>query len=306
MEHNKYVVYTVMAGKYGEIHQPLTLDKRFDYILFSNDYTGNIGVWQVRSIPKVLLNDNKRLSRYPKSHPEELLSEYTSSLYIDANIIISDSWVYERCIKLTNKGIDIAGIKLVIADRDCIYRHAYDMCVVGVEHDYVALRHMHALYKMGYPQHFGLNENNIIFRTHNEKMKMVDEEWWWWIRNYSFRDQLSYMFCLWKYGINRVFFMPEGEDSHNSKHFKFVPHNTDKNIYNKKIIHMGPYERIRNRCRTFSPELNIKFCEQWVKLCKFPLPFLVLNVWGIYAVILIIIKYPAQVYSRFTKFLKQR
>lgn len=277
-----------MTGGYEGIVQPLAIDERFDYILFSNDFKeNNIGVWQIRPIPAVVdLDDNKRLSRYPKSHPEEMLSEYEASLYMDANIQISDQWVYERFIELANKKIDYAGIKLLCTGRDDIYRHAYDMCVMRVENDINAIRQMHALYKNGFPEHYGLNENNIIFRSHTEKMKQADEEWWWWITNYSFRDQFSYMYCLWKHGIKRYFFLPEGEDSRNSNHFIYIAHNDSAGVVNKKWLTLGFFERKRNRCRTHSNYHYAKFCEQWVILCKMPCPRACLFVWGIVTYIL--------------------
>lgn len=273
-----------MVGDYGSIHQPIAVDDRFDYILFSNDINqSNVGIWQVRSIPEVVKNDNKRLSRYPKTHPETLLSEYDASLYIDANIQIADSWVYERIIECFEKNYDTAGIQLVLSGRDCIYRHAYDMCAIQVEHDYNAIRQCHAMMKRGFPEHFGLNENNIIYRTHNEKMKKVDEEWWWWITHYSFRDQFSYMFCFWKYNIERHLFLPAGEDSRNSKHFVLYQHNELENVSKTKWVHCGLFEWLRNQSRHQSKQNYNKYCNQWITLCKANFPQLALFFWGIYA-----------------------
>lgn len=273
-----------MVGDYGSIHQPIAVDDRFDYILFSNDINqSNVGIWQVRSIPEVVKNDNKRLSRYPKTHPETLLSEYDASLYIDANIQIADSWVYERIIECFEKKYDTAGIQLVLTGRDCIYRHAYDMCAIQVEHDYNAIRQCHAMMKRGFPEHFGLNENNIIYRTHNEKMKKVDEEWWWWITHYSFRDQFSYMFCFWKYNIERHLFLPAGEDSRNSKHFVLYQHNELENVSKTKWVHCGLFEWLRNQSRHQSKQNYNKYCNQWITLCKANFPQLALFFGGIYA-----------------------
>lgn len=273
-----------MVGDYGSIHQPIAVDDRFDYILFSNNINqSNVGIWQVRSIPEVVKNDNKRLSRYPKTHPETLLSEYDASLYIDANIQIADSWVYERIIECFEKKYDTAGIQLVLSGRDCIYRHAYDMCAIQVEHDYNAIRQCHAMMKRGFPEHFGLNENNIIYRTHNEKMKKVDEEWWWWITHYSFRDQFSYMFCFWKYNIERHLFLPAGEDSRNSKHFVLYQHNELENVSKTKWVHCGLFEWLRNQSRHQSKQNYNKYCNQWITLCKANFPQLALFFGGIYA-----------------------
>lgn len=280
---NKFVIYTVLVGKYGSIYQPLVVDDRFDYILFSNEIsTPNIGVWQVRKFPETIKKDNKRLSRYPKTHPHALLKEYQASLYIDANIQIADSWVYERFIECFEKKYDTAGIQLVLTGRDCIYRHSYDMCTMRAEHDYNAIRQCNAMMKRGFPEHFGLNENNIIFRTHNEKMRRVDEEWWWWISNYSFRDQFSYMYCFWKYGINRNLFLPAGEDSHNSPHFVFHQHNEIEVVSKNKWVHCGLFEWFRNQSRLQSKNNYDKYCEHWISLCKASNPQLALFLWGIY------------------------
>ena len=281
---NRYVVYTVMTGGYEEVLQPIVIDERFDYVLFSNDFDSpKEGTWEVRNIPKVLdKEDNKRLSRYPKSHPETLLSEYEASLYVDANIQIADRWVYDRFIELAEDKVQCAGIKLLVTGRDDIYRHAYDMCVMKAENDMNAICQCHALYKLGFPEHYGLNENNIIFRSHTELMRQVDEEWWWWIENFSFRDQFSYMYCLWKYNIKRDFFLPEGLDAHNNDYFAFTHHNNNKSVSRTKWVKTGFFETRRNVNRLRCKEKYDLYCEHWVKICKLPCPQLMLFVWGVY------------------------
>mgnify|MGYP007101844054 CR=1 FL=1 len=280
---NRYVIYTVLTGAYEDILQPLLIDNRFDYVLFSNDFKEKeIGVWQIRPIPPVVdINDNKRLSRYPKSHPKTMLSEYAASLYIDANIQIADKWVYDRIIALVDLGVEHAGIKLLLTGRDDIYRHAYDMCAMRTEHDMNAIRQCHALYKLGFPEHFGLNENNVIFRLHTELMKKVDEEWWWWITNYSYRDQFSYMYCLWKHQIPRKYFLPEGLDAHNNSYFVFTHHNANKTVNARKWVRTGFFETRRNNNRNRSKELYDRYCNQWVAICKMPFCQSVLFLWGL-------------------------
>lgn len=279
-----FVIFTVMVGKYGNIYQPLVIDDRFDYVLFSNDIdSANVGIWKVRKIPLVIKNDNKRLSRYPKTHPETLLKKYKASLYIDANIQIADQWVYNRFLECFENNYDTAGIQLVLTGRDCVYRHAYDMCTMRAEHDYNAIKQCHKLYSLGFPEHYGLNENNIIFRIHNERMTIVDEEWWWWIKHYSFRDQFSYMYCFWKYGIKRELFLPAGEDSHNSKHFVFHEHNNKISVSKQKWVFTGPFEWLRNQSRLQDKESYEKYCNHWLYLCKIKCPQLFLFLWGIAA-----------------------
>lgn len=279
---NRYVIYTIMTGGYDDILQPMVIDARFDYVLFSNDFQEtHIGVWQVRPIPAVIdLNDNKRLSRYPKSHPETLLAEYDFSLYIDANIQVVDQWVYDRFLELAEKDIEIAGVRLLLTGRDCIYDHAYDMWLYRNENDDKAIRQLRALYKKGFPTHYGLNENNIIFRKHSYKMRLVDEEWWRWITNYSFRDQFSYMYCIWKYNIPMTYFLPIGEDSRTSNHVRLIPHD-EKNINRKRVKSTFLEEKRRKYC--YDNECNNKkYLKLWIYLYRCPFYQINLLIIGVY------------------------
>lgn len=270
-----YVVYSVLTGNYDDIRQPVVVDDRFDYILFSNDINeSDVGIWSVRTIPCVVHNDNKRLSRYPKTHPESLLAEYKASFYIDANIQILDQWVYDRFIELFEEGIEYAGVKLVLTGRDCIYEHAFDMCLWLVEHEHMAIKQCHALYKLGFPRHFGLNENNIIFRIHTDRIRKVDEEWWNWIKNYSHRDQLSYMYCLWKNEIALYYFLPEGEDARNSQHFRLVNHDERMSVIKTKIIKLTPIQRVRLASMRFDKEKSLR---RWLSICQSNHPILLMH-----------------------------
>lgn len=286
---NKYVIYTVMAGKYGEVRQPLVIDDRFDYVLFSNDFKETkIGVWQVRPIPippEIEATDNKRLSRYPKAHPETMLAEYDASLYIDANIQIADQWVFDRIIELSTKHIEYAGVKLCLTGRDDIYRHAYDMCIMRAENDYNAIVELHALRQEKFPEHFGLNENNIIYREHTTTMKLVDELWWKWIVQFSFRDQFSYMYCLWKFKLPISYFLPIGTDARNSSYFIYHSHNENPDVSKKKWVNQGVLETWRNKCRTLTKFHRKWHCFGWVLLSRIPHPEYGLVIFGIISTI---------------------
>ena len=262
-----FVIYTVLVGDYDDIMQPKVIDPRFDYILYSNNYFKNsqIGIWQVRPIDIDLELDIKRLSRYPKTHPETLLADYKASLYIDANVQIMDQWVYDRFCQLFCDNIEYAGIHLVLTGRDCIYDHSFDMCQSLLEHDFVAVRQCNQLYMNGFPAHFGLNENNIIYRKHSERMKNVDEEWWDWIIRCSSRDQFSYMYCLWKYEIPLNYFLPKGEDARNGSHFKLVKHDARPFVLKTKIVNRSLFERLRIKCRRFNTGKSLS---TWSKIYK--------------------------------------
>jgi TOD1/MUCI70, glycosyltransferase-like domain len=46
-------------------------------------------------------------------------------------------------------------------------------------------------------------ETNIIYRQHHNKLVVkIMNDWWWWIKNYSYRDQLSLIYSLWKHNVS--------------------------------------------------------------------------------------------------------
>ena len=208
-----------------------------------------------------------------------MLSEYKASLYIDANVQILDQWVYERFISLYNSKTMYAGIQLVLTGRDCIYEHAYDMShSYCLEHDYIAIKHCHELFKRGFPQHFGLNENNVIFRAHTQKMKSADEEWWWWIVNYSSRDQLSLMYCLWNHRIPLSYFLPCGEDTRNGTHFKLIDHDGNKNVIKVKVKKRSLIEKFRVKAFLVKEPNGLN---TWLSILKSDHPRMLLNIYGL-------------------------
>lgn len=293
----EFVIYTVLTGNYEDILQPQVVDNRFDYVLFSNDSLKDLGIWSVRSIPDVIPGDNKRLSRYPKTHPESLLSEYKASLYVDANIQILDSWVYNRFIELYNMGIDYAGIKLVLTGRDCIYEHTFDMCLRRLEYASIAVKQCHAMFKAGFPRHYGINENNVIFRIHSDLMKDVDEEWWHWITTFSSRDQFSYMFCLWKHNIAIHYFLPHGEDARNGTHFRLLNHDGCPNVQRIKLVKLGVFRRLFLRSLRDNPQRGLRL---WRTIYEAPRPIISLFFIGF---ILIVINIPNFVITAFRRFI---
>lgn len=254
-----FVIYTVLTGGYEDILQPLVVDERFDYILFTDICNvEKVGIWTVRNIPEDMGRDYIRLSRYPKAHPVRMLAGYVVSLYIDANIQIKDEWIYTRVCELYHNNIEYAGVRLVLTGRDCIYDHSFDMCRVNAEHDYVAIKQCHELYLKGFPSHFGLNENNIIYRKHTDLIRKVGEEWWYWITNFSRRDQFSFMYCLWKYKVQLNYILPDGEDSRNSKHFNFIVHNNNPVVSKRKWVKKGIFELIRYASLSQDTEKGLK------------------------------------------------
>lgn len=251
MQSRKYVIYTAMVGGYDEFMQPKVVDDRFDYILFSNDIKEErVGVWQVRPIEYTNL-DNTRICRYVKTHPEELLPGYEFSIWMDSNIRIMTSYVYERALELYDQGMLIAS--MCHPERDCIYDEAFEVMYLRFEKENTVVDWCHKLRKENYPKHNGLYETGVMFRKHNTSLiSETNVMWWDCIEKYSKRDQLSFNYVLWKLGLECGYFLDKSLNARNSEDFSIVTHkNEGKKVYsydNKewllKYAYKKPYKKV--------------------------------------------------------------
>lgn len=275
-----FVVYSVLVGDYDQIEQPMVVDDRFDYVLFTDNVTSpTIGVWQLRTFP-YSNSDLTRVSRYPKMHPESLLYGYKASLYHDANIQITDTRIYECVISAYSSGIDWAGVKHPL--RDCIYDEAYQ--VYGLDKEDVIFSWCHYLRQERYPRHNGLFENAIIFRIHNDSVRRIDEMWWQVVETYSRRDQLSLQYILWRNPIARIgLLLNENEDIRSSDTVRICNHN--QKVVRHRSIDESFWEHSRTRCRRGMEEKVERFrsFHYWLYGLNPYVAKLLLYSWGLYA-----------------------
>lgn len=221
----KKVIYTCLVGNYDELKQPVIIDESYDYICFSNDFfEKKVGIWQIRKIP---FNhpDKTRLSRYVKFFPNKVLSEYGYSVWMDCNLRILTENFYRAIEKqIENKSL-IAQVPHIAPPIDCIYdeiKYAFKLTRVGFIEARKQYKH---LKESGFPSHFGLFENNIIARFHNNDLvKKISEEWWTEYMNYTKRDQFSLMFIYWKNDFMPSFVFGPCENSWNSECVEYVQH----------------------------------------------------------------------------------
>ena len=246
---NKFVVYTVIVGDYDELKQPLVVDERFDYILFTDNVEQDrIGIWQVRSI-EYKTNKNYLKARYPRLNPEIVLPEYDAWLYHDGTMQIQSSMVYEKCVQYYKNGIEWVGVRhhcrnnvfeeisTIILDRDKNI-HDYD-CVDWYWHTK----------QQGYPTPDKLNgnliETGLIFRIKTHNVQKVNNYWWESLEKYSVhRDQFSLPFALWRVpSLKFDYFLSKEENLWNNPYVVYAKHIGGRG---ELVRSMG--ETIRYRC----------------------------------------------------------
>ena len=199
----KSVIYTCIVDGYDDVSRiatPSFIEYDCDYVCFTDNPSDiaakQIGVWDIRPLEYTNL-DNTRNNRWHKMHPHELFREYSDSLYIDANVdILSHSLL--SAAKALHTPIAIPSHPL----RDCIYDEYSNAFAEFIDNPRIMRAELDLIKASGMPRHYGLTENNVIYRQHNDpRIIEIMNEWWSMTTNYSRRDQLSLAWLLWKHNI---------------------------------------------------------------------------------------------------------
>lgn len=220
----KSVIYTCLTGGYDELLAPNFINPDYDYVCFTDDKNmiakRYIGPWKIEPLHFSEL-DNGKNNRWHKMHPHLLFPNYESSIYIDSNVNFKTSKIFEYIRALPKQCF----IALPIHSRhDCIYDEAEFVLKIGLDKKENIEPLIQKYRAEGFPKHFGLAENNTIFRKHNnsECIKLMDE-WWDIFLKYSRRDQLSLFYLFWKDKINFAFFSPKSFKK-DHKNFRIYKH----------------------------------------------------------------------------------
>ena len=219
----KIAIYTVSTGKYDSLREPVYIDKGFDYFAFSSSTITEDSVWHQIPLGEFCQDmTSLEQARFVKTHPHLYFQDYDISIFIDGNIqILRDirPLIYTMIDK--EKFIAIHRHQ----SRDCLYHEGRIIWAQGRAKFGDIFKQLWHYKKEGFPRHYGLFETNVIIRYHNNPLcKKVMETWWEQIHTYTKRDQLSFIYSLWKNGLSCSDVLTLGNNSRNSTFFSVVNH----------------------------------------------------------------------------------
>jgi hypothetical protein len=229
---NNKVIYTCITGGYDSLLQPEQVYEGYDYICFTDDASQSWqGVWEIRPIP-FSCDDKVRLSRFLKLCPHKALNEYKYSVYIDSNIQILDNFLY-NCVEDKIKENVKISLPMHPENRKDIYEEAVYVMKYRRAKFHDVNEQIKYLRRDGYPECTGMYENNIIFRQHNDPtVVMIGEMWWDVFMGFTKRDQLSFVYVLWKLKVWPPYLLPEyGQVNVNTKY------SSNGNLHLRRIYH---------------------------------------------------------------------
>ena len=232
------VIYTSLVGNYDTLPQPLVVRPDYDYVCVIDKVDkATDGVW--RFIKNPYHNpDSKRCSEWPRMHPHLLFADYDYSLYFDANIQILDDQFYEYVERAIEKNVQIAQVPHPV--RDCIYLELEHCLNIRKVTPWQYIRHRQRYAKYGVPKHWGLYENGMLLRKHNDdKVVSISEDWWREYCRISNRDQLSLMLVYWQQQYKPSLLFDDGLNIRTSKSIRCISHNTQSKVptLKSRILH---------------------------------------------------------------------
>lgn len=219
----RIVVYTAVFGKYDMINEPMIKPDNVDYVIFTDGEIPSDSKWIKKDPSKFLPNrelTNTEKNRYFKMLPHIIFSEYDYSVYIDGNVlVVSDV----TSLTKTLETFPIAMFRH--KNRDCVYQEA-KACIIKKKDNKDSLeKHIQLLKEHSVPEHSGLLEATVIIRKHSDKRCIeLMESWWKEFNEYSKRDQISLIDCLWQKKINITDVGVLGNNLFNCNKFIIVRH----------------------------------------------------------------------------------
>ena len=187
-------LYTCCFGSYTGLKEVACRFDGCDYICFTDNPDLISKTWEVRVV-ECDVSSPISASRHPKILPHLYMPEYSATLYVDANISVR----VDPSL-LADKYLDKAPFWVPKhPERKCLFAEAVECAVLrrGTKN---ALREEVARYALaGTPKDFGLSENGVLLRAHNDdEVIKIMELWWLLFSKGSLRDQISLPVAIWK------------------------------------------------------------------------------------------------------------
>lgn len=181
-------------GDFDTVLKPRVENPGWEHILFTDNKHLRSDGWR-----KKIVNGDKprRKNRFYKvNYMQSIIGKYDILLYLDGNIQINcnlDEFA-ER-----NKEEFIV---LKHPDRTNLNDEAKACIKLKKDNPLTIITQMAKYQNDGYKFNNGLTANGFILRRNTERVKEFCRLWWDEITTHSIRDQLSFMYVLWKYPVD--------------------------------------------------------------------------------------------------------
>ena len=205
---NLKVVYSANFGSYDSFKDLVSIEEGVDYIYFTDNPKIKSDLWHVVLLDSKFL-DSREMARAFKHLPHLFLSQYNSSLWIDAQLIINKSSINHIFSFLNNNDF----ICFKHTRRNRVYKEALSCLRMGHESFYKIINQYISYRCAGFKDCEDLIESGVLARNHMKKnVSFFQEAWANEIFFRSIRDQLSFNYVASKTNFVYSFFSEKMSD----------------------------------------------------------------------------------------------
>ena len=230
---NKYVIYTALFGDYDSLNDIIEHDDRCDYICFTDDKSLKSKTWKIEYVKPYL--SSSMMNRAIKILPHKYITDYTASIYVDANILIKKTpiFLFENNLSVQNFWVYSHTV------RRCIYHEGFACVKSGKAGCKSVINQLEKYLNEGFPGDYGLTANRVLIRNHNDKSVIsLMDMWWIEMNKQTQRDQLSLFYVAWKNDYKIA--IEENTSPFDNDYFQLKPHKNEKaSVFNVLIRKFG-------------------------------------------------------------------
>jgi hypothetical protein len=193
----RIAIYTAIFGDYDEL-KPQPRFPNTDYICFSDTPKPNHGMWNVVGVKPPEGEHPRITAKRIKTCPHQFLGEYDLTLWIDGSIVINTSHFLQLALGALSKW-GISCMRHPVGN--CIYSEALGCVHMEKYQGLPILEQVESYRQAGYPTENGLAACGIIGRDmRRQEVAVIGEQWLAENLRWTYQDQLSFPYVLWKNG----------------------------------------------------------------------------------------------------------
>jgi hypothetical protein len=199
---NKKVVYSANFGSYDLLREPKFVDPDVDYIYFTDNADISSKIWSVILIEAVF-SDARMTARILKHLPHILLTQYNSSLWLDARIA-SDKYSANLIFAKMNKEKFMC---FRHPKRNKVFFEALACIKMGHDSAWKIILQYVGYRFDGFSDQYQLIASGVLLRKHLDKNVCLFQEMWLIeIFHKTVRDQLSFNYIASKFELTYAHF----------------------------------------------------------------------------------------------------
>lgn len=226
----RIAVVTAIYGAYDNLKEPTGVNNResFDWFCFTDDANMKSPVWKVVNTPYHKQNGKEEYKQYKnyydnikdpkvmnmmsakyykiKTHEIDILKDYDYYIWVDGSLLLRPEFV-NNIQKLIDQKYELINFKH--PERTNI-KDEMNLSVGMGKYKEQDIPTQYAAYVSdGFPDDMGLFECTMIIKKNVPRINDAFDIWWIQNMQYSYQDQISYTYSLWKKGIKPDYIINE-------------------------------------------------------------------------------------------------